>query len=301
MNTRQLEYFLAVASELNFTRAAEKLYVSQTAVTKQIQSLELQLGVPLFERTKKKVILTAAGNVFQREASNLLEHWKTSMEKVKMASNGVTGSLKIGFSTGSGRTKVGRYMRTFVSRYPNIGLTFENGAPTELIRKLRAEELDLAFCPLFDSKKYEGIEFRKVDEHGLVVVMPTGSVLSYHDSIHRSELLQERLILACSENSSLGEDQFIVEPFIREGLHPNIVAKNENVETVLFMVSANIGIAILPEYLGIQSNAGTSLRELVEIPFEPQTRTSIIAAWIPENRNPSLQIIRDFLLDSAEM
>ena len=73
MNSRQLEYFLAVAHELNFTKAAESMYVSQTAVTQQIKALEEQLGVSLFERTKKKVVLTPAGNVFLQEATLLLK------------------------------------------------------------------------------------------------------------------------------------------------------------------------------------------------------------------------------------
>ena len=72
MNSRQLEYFLAVAHELNFTKAAESMYVSQTAVTQQIKALEEQLGVSLFERTKKKVVLTPAGKVFLQEASSIL-------------------------------------------------------------------------------------------------------------------------------------------------------------------------------------------------------------------------------------
>mgnify|MGYP000273188610 CR=1 FL=1 len=80
MNTRQVEYFLAVAEELNFTRAAERLFVSQTAVTQQIKALEEQLGVKLFERTKKKVVLTPAGMIFQGESRELLQHFKENFE-----------------------------------------------------------------------------------------------------------------------------------------------------------------------------------------------------------------------------
>ena len=89
MNSRQLEYFLAVAHELNFTKAAESMYVSQTAVTQQIKALEEQLGVSLFERTKKKVVLTPAGKVFLQEASSILNRIDTAVERTREASSGV--------------------------------------------------------------------------------------------------------------------------------------------------------------------------------------------------------------------
>ena len=295
MNTRQLEYFLAVATELSFTRAAEKLYVSQTAVTKQIRNIEEQLGVKLFERTKKKVVLTPAGRVFQREATNLLEHWKTTEERVKMAFNGAIGSLKIGFSTGSGRTKIGQYMSNFVAHYPSIGVTFKNEPPSELLHMLREGKIDLAFVPLFDEKKYAGVEYYILDIASLVVVMPKNHALSYHEYVTRADMENENLILACSENGALGEEFFIIEPFKKAGLQPNIVARDENVETVLFMVSANIGIAILPEYLAVRSTVGTQ-RDLAEIPFDPEHGgVRLIAAWNPKNNNPSCRIIIDFL------
>ena len=104
MNSRQLEYFLAVAHELNFTKAAESMYVSQTAVTQQIKALEEQLGVSLFERTKKKVVLTPAGNVFLQEATLLLKRMQTAIERTREASSGFIGSLDIGFSIGIGNT-----------------------------------------------------------------------------------------------------------------------------------------------------------------------------------------------------
>ncbi len=91
MNTRQLEYFLAVAEELSFTKAAEKLYVSQTAVTQQIQALEDLVGVKLLSRTKKKVELTPAGRVFQTESRQLLEQLNNDFAHARAVSEGVNG------------------------------------------------------------------------------------------------------------------------------------------------------------------------------------------------------------------
>ena len=120
MNTRQIEYFLAVADELNFTRAAEKLYVSQTAVTQQIKTLEEQLGVRLFERTKKKVMLTPAGEVFRGESQELLHHIDAITEKVKMTSAGFSGVLSVGFVMGMGNTTLPDKIRVINEHYPKL-------------------------------------------------------------------------------------------------------------------------------------------------------------------------------------
>ena len=102
MNTRQIEYFLAVAEELSFTRAAEKMYVSQTAVTQQIQALEELMGVKLLNRTKKQVELTLAGQVFQQEGRQILQHIENAFAHARDASEGMTGGMKIGFANYAG-------------------------------------------------------------------------------------------------------------------------------------------------------------------------------------------------------
>ena len=95
MNTKQIEYFLAVAEELSFTRAAEKLYVSQTAVTQQIQSLEELIGVKLLNRTKKKVELTPAGQIFQIEGRQILESIENAFVHARAVSEGMTGGARL--------------------------------------------------------------------------------------------------------------------------------------------------------------------------------------------------------------
>lgn len=139
MNSRQLEYFLAVAHELNFTKAAESMYVSQTAVTQQIKALEEQLGVSLFERTKKKVVLTPAGKVFLQEASSILNRIDTAVERTREASSGVIGSLEIGFSVGIGNTGLAEKIQAFNEKYPNIAMKFTNQSPSMLLKMLKTE------------------------------------------------------------------------------------------------------------------------------------------------------------------
>ena len=293
MNSRQLEYFLAVAHELNFTKAAESMYVSQTAVTQQIKALEEQLGVSLFERTKKKVVLTPAGKVFLQEASSILNRIDTAVERTKEASSGVIGSLEIGFSVGIGNTGLAEKIQAFNEKYPNIAMKFTNQSPSMLLKMLKNGDLDLVLMPMFEERYYQNVEVRRLSTERMSAVFPRTHVLAQKPYVTRADLKDENLILACTPESEIGEDKRIIETFWKLGYHPNVVAKIEDVETILLMLSANMGVTILPSYLSIPLQ---SRGRLVSVPFGgPEDTIDIIAAWMPQTENPSLEKILPFL------
>lgn len=293
MNSRQLEYFLAVAKNLNFTKAAEQMYVSQTAVTQQIKALEEQLGVSLFERTKKKVILTPAGKVFQKEAARVLARMDIAVERTRQASSGFMGTLDIGFSVGVGNTRLAEDIQRFNQEYPNIVMNFRNASPSELLKFLKAEDLDMVLMPIFDEAYFEGVNFQKVAGSTMIAVMPRTHILTQKQHITRKDIKDENLILACTPDSEIGEDRRIIESFWRLGYHPNVVAKIEDIETIFLMISVNMGVTILPAYLSIPM---VSRGRLVAIPFGgADDRIDIVAAWMPGHKNPSLEKILPFL------
>lgn len=287
MNTRQIEYFLAVAEELNFTRAAERLYVSQTAVTQQIKALEEQLGVRLFERTKKKVVLTPAGQIFLGEGRDLLHHVEAITEKVRLASSGVTGAVNIGFVVGMGNTGLVDKIRMFNGNYPNICLNFKCGAPSVLLKSLKNGETDLVFAPVFDRKLLDDLCYKIVDRFSLLVVLPNRHILAGREGITRYDLRNEKLILACSETGELGEERAIMRGFEADGVQPEILARTEDVETIFFMLSANMGVTILPSYL---SEPMLNRGKFHAVPLLPEDEhVSVAALWMQKNQNPSLQ------------
>ena len=297
MNSRQLEYFLAVARELNFTRAAERMFVSQTAVTQQIKALEEQLGVSLFERTKKKVVLTPAGKVFQNEAARILARIDTAIERTRQASSGFIGSLEIGFSVGIGNTGLAESIQAFNQKYPNIDMKFRNLSPSELLKRLKAGELDLVFMPMFDEKYFGDVCYKKVAWDNLIAVVPRTHILAQKQYVTRKDMKDENLILACTPEGEIGEDKKIIEAFWKLGYHPNVVAKIEDIETIFFMLSANMGVTILPAYLTIPLN---SRGRLAAIPFGgAEDRIDIVASWLPGQENPSLEKILPFLGQDA--
>ena len=293
MNTRQIEYFLAVADELNFTRAAEKLYVSQTAVTQQIKTLEEQLGVRLFERTKKKVMLTPAGEVFRGESQELLHHIDAITEKVKMTSAGFSGVLSVGFVMGMGNTTLPDKIRMINEHYPNIRLDFRCQEPSALLKSLKNGEHDLVFMPVFDEHYLEGLRYKVYDRYSMVVLLPNRHILAGRESLTRYDLRNENLILCCSEDGRLGEERRMLAPFEAAGIRPNVVAKIEDAESLLFMLSANMGVTILPSYLFDPFLHHGKLRAVPLVPQEDFI--DVAAVWTPDDQNPSLAKILPLL------
>lgn len=296
MNTKQIEYFLAVADELSFTRAAEKLYISQTAVTQQIQSLEELMGVKLFHRTKKKVELTLAGQTFRVEGKQILDSINNAFAHARTVSEGTVGGIEIGFSNYAGNI-LGNSLQEFRDQYPNINIQFTSDNPSVLLDRLRAGELDLIFTPVFDPSVYDGCFIQELDQLSLMVVLPINHPLAGKHYLSRLDLLQEKLILACTPDSKIGEDRIIINSFLETGHQPNIVDKIEDVETILLMVNVNMGISILPSYITLPASND---RRIVAIPYEPNLKSSYAAVCMEENENPALKRLKQFFQDRCK-
>lgn len=291
MNTRQIEYFLAVAEELSFTRAAEKMYVSQTAVTQQIRALEEQMGVQLFSRTKKKVRLTPAGELFQIEGRQILDHIDNAFTHAREASEGMTGGMEIGFANYAGNI-LGNTLQEFHSQYPNIKLHFKSYNPSVLLERLRIGELDLIFSPVFDPSVYQGCFLQEVSRISLMAILPSTHPLAGRHHLTKADLAQQNLILACTPDSKIGEDHLIINSFLQAGYQPNIVDRVEDVETILLMVTVQMGISILPSYISLPISND---RRIIALPYEPDVRVDYAAISLEENQNPALERMKQFL------
>ena len=125
MNIQQLRYFLVLADTLSFTKTAEKYYISQTAVSNQIKALEEKLGVQLFQRDNRKVILTPAGKVFVKEAKSIITRIEEAVQHTKDAAEGFTGEIHVGYQWGFERTVFPKVLRDFQYEYQNIEILIE--------------------------------------------------------------------------------------------------------------------------------------------------------------------------------
>lgn len=145
INIRQLYYFISVAEHLNFTKAAEENHIAQTAMSQNIIALEKQLDVRLFERTKRKVILTNAGKQFYTSIKPILEELEHSITLTQRAEKGLEGSLRIGFQGIHEKEVLPKAIRIFQSRYPEIDITLVQDSLQHLEKQLKEQRLDLIF------------------------------------------------------------------------------------------------------------------------------------------------------------
>ncbi len=267
MNTRQLEYFVSLAETLSFTKTAQKFYISQTAVTKQIKALENNLDTKLFDRNNHRVELTPAGNVFFTQAKAILYKIEEATERVHLTTVGFVGLLRIGFVKGYEKTSFSDLIFKLYNQYPNISITFFRG--TE-------KELDIAFNTFNDKEITPLIDKYLIKRYFLNVVVHPTHPLAAKKSVSLKELA--------------GENIFNYNDF-------------DDIESILLMVSANMGIALLPSYCIRYLNQS---QHLMILSLEDQNEyVDIAAIWSKENSNSALpritQIINDINLEKKNV
>ncbi|MBV7275396.1 LysR family transcriptional regulator [Clostridiaceae bacterium UIB06] len=259
MNTKQLEYFVSLAETLNFTKTAQKFFISQTAVTKQIKKLEQILNTRLFCRNNHHVELTPAGAMFLTQAKAILHQVEEATERVRLTTIGFFGLLRIGFVNGYEKTSFSDLIFYFHNQYPNISITFIRGTEKELYHKVLNSELDIVFNTWNEKEMLPLLEGYLMKTYSLTVVVHPTHPLATRKSLSSKDLT--------------GETIFQYTEF-------------DDVESVLLMVSANMGIAILPFYCVRYLNQS---QNLMIIPLKDKDKYVTIAAiWNKENNNSAL-------------
>jgi DNA-binding transcriptional LysR family regulator len=245
MELRHLRYFVAVAEELHFRRAAERLHVAQPAVSEQVRKLEDELGVRLLERTQRSVSLTDAGAAMLDEARGVLHQAERAMAVARDASELATARLRVGYLPDSLPPVVPRALQHLQKRMPNTRVSLETGAARNLIEEVRAGRLDAAVVSL--PAPTTGLERTLLGPQSAVVAMPVMHRHATEDEVDLARLAPERIVLLPREVNPAFHDGIVA--LCREaGISPTLVHTLEpRVELALLAVSAGGGIAILPE------------------------------------------------------
>ena len=288
MNINQLRYFVAVAEQRSFTKAANQYYLSQTAVTQQVRALEEALGVQLLDRNSRPVSLTPAGAVFLTEAKAILERMNSAVSRARDASTGLVGSVRIGYTKGYERSDLSNKLRTFHRDYPNILLTCFRCDTDMLAAGLLNGEYDIIFT--WDStniRQDSQVELRLVERARLVVALYGSHPFARRTALHRSELKNETILFMTpsSTGASFGDDHFI-QLYQQAGYLPNILLRSNDVESILMMVAAEEGVSILPDY---SARKYSPAENLVFIPLTgAEEKEEVIAVWRQDTANPAL-------------
>jgi len=294
MNLTQLEFFVSVSELHSFTKAAEKHFVSQTAVTQQIQKLEELLQTTLFDRSKRPVQLTNEGMIFLLEAKAILERMYGAMAKMAVAANTENGILRIGYVKGYERSALSDLLREYRRGHPNVLLSCHRQNSTQLVKALVEGELDLIFTWEFDPALVNTrISCRKVGEYDLEAVLyPTHPFVS-RTSLRREDLCNEKL-LYLSPSNSLQDDAYL-RLYRKAGYEPDIVHCTDDAESILMMVAAEEGISIMPSYI---TRILPHTDGLVRVVMRGEEEKAVImAAW---NEQRPQKLLTDFLTYLSE-
>jgi DNA-binding transcriptional LysR family regulator len=245
MELRHLRYFVAVAEELHFRRAAERLYVAQPAVSEQVRKLEQELGVQLFERTQRKVTLTHAGSALLEEARRVLRQAEIARMVARNAHERASTRLRIGYVPDSMPAPVARATQLLGVSTPNVQISLETGPAARLIDELRAQRLDAAVIGL--PAPVNGLRATSVGGERVIVALPATHREAISPMVSIERLAPERLIMLPADTNPAFHNA-VVSICRDAGLSPTFVEVAEpRVEHALLAVAAGAGMALLPE------------------------------------------------------
>jgi DNA-binding transcriptional LysR family regulator len=244
MELRQLRYFVAVAEELHFRRAAERLFVAQPAVSEQIRKLEAQLGVRLFDRANRRVALTEAGAVLLEEGRRVLAAAELAQRATRNAREHAGGRLRLGYVPGALPASVPRALGQLAAFARRPEVSFETGPAVHLIERVRARSLDAVITGL--PAATAGLLVTSLGRQGLLVATAAGDARAAAPAVGLAQLAPEQLVIMPRAANPAFHDAVVSlcrEAGIAPALHE---VREPRVESVLLAVAAGAGPAVLP-------------------------------------------------------
>jgi DNA-binding transcriptional LysR family regulator len=286
---RQLRYFVGVARELNFTRAAEKLRVAQPALSRQIRQLEAEVGVALLERRARGVRLTDAGAVFLAEAAALLAQSEQAVRLAQMSGQHQQTQLDVGYVWGLFHTLVPQWIARFRQRNPEVAVNLFDLTATQQAEALGRGKLDLGFIGFAFEADAARLAKQRVGECAFMAALPKEHPAASKRKVALKALAQDFFIVI-SEQTYPGAARFLNEACRKAGFRPKILQTAERGYTILGMVAGNCGVTLLPESLQALPHPGVVFRPLVDAPTG-----GLFAAWNPAKQTPVMRRFLDSL------
>jgi DNA-binding transcriptional LysR family regulator len=296
MELRHLRYFVQVAADLHFGRAAAHLGISQPPLSQQIRLLEEELGVMLLERTSRRVVLTRAGVLFLDAARRTLSEADRAVLIARRAALGELGVLRIGFNASAPFIPlIAATMFAFREGHPDVDLTLTEVAGSAQIAAIGDGLLDLGFLrsparPAVPA----GLTTRLILKERLLVATRTDNALAMRTGLHLSDLTDQSLVVYSSDKGG-GFTETLLALMRTAGVDPRIAQSVREVSTLLGLVAAGIGITIIAESLSSLQSAG-----LAYIPLLDERATSEM--WLVHTNAPSFLVQRflNVLVDAGE-
>ncbi|MBW8722859.1 MAG: LysR family transcriptional regulator [Polaromonas sp.] len=291
--------FLAVAEELHFGRAAQRLNMTQPPLTQAIAQLEVLLGIRLFDRTKRSVQLTAAGAALLPEARDLLARAQALPAYARASADGEAGRLRLAFVSTVGFDLLPRWVRAFREQYPKVQLELIEATGDVQLQAFERGEIDAGFMLHSPGFAPPGLASRRISQDPLVVAVPEQSELAGQTALALKDLLEQPLVIFPRRIlPSLYDAIFAM--YHAAGNLPRVAQEAIQMQTIVNLVSAGLGVAWVPESVRQFQRPGVVYRSVpaasprkVRVPSVPGCETSLV--WAAQSANPALARFMAFI------
>jgi DNA-binding transcriptional LysR family regulator len=285
MELRRLRYFIAVAEELSFRRAAERLHMAQPPLSAQIKVLEGELAIRLFERSTRSVKLTSAGRVFLEEARAVLMAVERAEQSARRAEHGLAGTLRIGVLTTTRTPRLARILRSYRHRFPGVQFALFDMTSVEQLQHLRADQIDVGL--LRPPVGFPELETRFLEESPMLLAAPAGHRLAKLRRIEWRDFHNEQLVMIHPSLQHGYYDRFLAL-CAKAGATPLVGQYANDINSKMWLISAGFGVAPTTKTISEVKRPGLVFRELPSGLSLVQT----LLVWKRSNDSP---VLRNFI------
>ncbi|MGV0024945.1 LysR family transcriptional regulator [Phormidesmis priestleyi] len=282
MELRHLRYFVTLAEELHFGRAAERLHIAQPPLSQQIRQLETELGFSLFYRTKRTVRLTDAGQIFLLESQRILSQLRHAIALGQQVSRGEIGQLTIGFVSSAAYNVLPPILQAFRAQVPGVTLALHELTTAQQPQWLQEGRIDIGlFRPPVESN---GCQVETIFQESLTLALPETHPLTQQKKVSVRSLIGEPFIVF-PRAVAPGLYDPIISLCQQAGFSPIVAQEAIQMQTIVSLVAAEMGVAIVPASLQQLQRPGVTYRPLAEV--TPQVAIALI--WRQQDRSSTVQ------------
>jgi len=282
LELRHLRYFLAVADDLHFRKAAEKLFISQPGLSRQIKQMEEDLGLNLFERHNRKVKLTPTGEYLQKEIQIIFKNLDAVLKHAQLLEKGFEGRLKLGYIGSAMQNIIPEFLLAIKKNFPNVRFDLTEMDNQKQIETILNQDIDIGFVRM--DRVPRDVAIRPVFEDTFSLVLPKNHKIGKRNFKDLSQLKEESFILF---DASYSKSYFekVMQIFDDSGFSPIISHNTVKANTIYTLVENNFGVAIVPTALKKGYDKKIKFIELTKI----HHRTTLRMIWNKKNSNPILK------------
>ena len=280
IETRLLRQFIAVAEELNFRRAAERLHMAQPPLSQAILRLEEALGYPVFERTNRKVSLTPAGDAFLATARQVLASLEEGVAATRRVAQGIEGYLRLSFIHITPYAHVLDALRAFRAASPAVQFTLREASTQQQVEWLERGEVDIAVLRA-PGRSTPGLRFERLSGEDIVIALPLHHRCAGQARVDLADLAGDDFVASPRELGQGFHDQ-LASLCLHAGFVPRVVQQARRLQTVLGLVAAGFGVALLPASLAACAPAGVVMLPLASSAPEALGQLDLYMAWDPQ-------------------